>query len=488
MLPHQKGSDSKAKHSSEKGKRFTLKERGITLEFIIGILLLLTFFGLAYYCIKGHNLMIGFLVITIAWTVLSLGGTVVSSADFLASNPVLTDTTLVKMLDAIYQSAPEGWGTTLVNVCWGAWFGRVLMETGIASTLIRKTVELGGDKPMVTIALLNIVTAIIFTAMTGAGPVIAIGVIVLPIMMSLGVPKAIAMFSFMESVAAGIYLNPVNFAQYRAFFIEPSEMEAFTLGWYAGKWGYAAVIISVVVATVLSGIFLKTSKTSHAWAAQTRGAAEQKDAPFYTLFLPIVPVALKIAFNFSVIGGFVIAGFLALFLCGKMKGSFAENCQLVNKLYYDGVVDTAPLVGFLLTLPMFNKVASYASPYFKVVLGPVMPKSELVVCILFAVLLGLGLFRGPMTLVGCGAATLGVLSNVASFSVPFLYCVFAIPTITVNIGSCITQSWVAWGLAYTKVESKDYLKLSIPCAYIAGILLYVLTMVTMSGMGPEWFI
>ena len=488
MLPHQKGSDSKAKHSSEKGKRFTLKERGITLEFIIGILLLLTFFGLAYYCIKGHNLMIGFLVITIAWTVLSLGGTAVSSADFLASNPVLTDTTLVKMLNAIYQSAPEGWGTTLINVCWGAWFGRVLMETGIASTLIRKTVELGGDKPMVTIALLNIVTAIIFTAMTGAGPVIAIGVIVLPIMMSLGVPKAIAMFSFMESVAAGIYLNPVNFAQYRAFFIEPSEMEAFTLGWYAGKWGYAAVIISVVVATVLSGIFLKTSKTSHAWAAQTRGAAEQKDAPFYTLFLPIVPVALKIAFDFSVIGGFVIAGFLALFLCGKMKGSFAENCQLVNKLYYDGVVDTAPLVGFLLTLPMFNKVASYASPYFKVVLGPVMPKSELVVCVLFAVLLGLGLFRGPMTLVGCGAATLGVLSNVASFSVPFLYCVFAIPTITVNIGSCITQSWVAWGLAYTKVESKDYLKLSIPCAYIAGILLYVLTMVTMSGMGPEWFI
>ena len=171
-----------------------------------------------------------------------------------------------------------------------------------------------------------------------------------------------------------------------------------------------------------------------------------------------------------------------------MKGSFKENCQLVNKLYYDGVVDTAPLVGFLLTLPMFNSVATYASPFFKAVLGPVMPKSELVVCILFAVLLALGLFRGPMTLVGCGAATLGVLRGVASFSVPFLYCVFAIPTITVNIGSCITQSWVAWGLAYTKVESKDYLKLSIPMTYICGILLYILTFVTMSGLGAEWFV
>ena len=470
-----------------------MRRRNFFMEFVIGIILVLTFFGLAYYCVKGHNLMIGFLIISIVWTALSLLGTLVASPTFIAENPILqfggdSGTTLVSILNKIYQSAPEGWGTTLVNVCWGAWFGRVLMETGIASTLIRKTVELGGDRPIITIVLLNVVTAFIFTAMMGAGPVIAIGVIVLPIMMSLGVPKAIAMFSFMESVAAGIYLNPVNFAQYRAFFIDVDEMPDFTLGWYAGKWGYAALVISVVVTTILAGFFLKKSKTSHAWAAQTRGASEQKDAPLYTLILPIVPVVLKIWLDFSVIGGFVIAGFAALFLCGKMKGSFKENCQLVNKLYYDGVVDTAPLVGFLLTLPMFNSVASYASPFFKAVLGPVMPKSELVVCILFAVLLALGLFRGPMTLVGCGAATLGVLRGVASFSVPFLYCVFAIPTITVNIGSCITQSWVAWGLAYTKVESKDYLKLSIPMTYIGGILLYVLTFVTMSGLGAEWFV
>ena len=464
------------------------------MEFVIGIILVLTFFGLAYYCVKGHNLMIGFLIISIVWTALSLLGTLVASPTFIAENPILqfggdSGTTLVSILNKIYQSAPEGWGTTLVNVCWGAWFGRVLMETGIASTLIRKTVELGGDKPMVTIALLNIVTAIIFTAMTGAGPVIAIGVIVLPILMSLGIPKAIAMFTFMGSVSAGMYLNPVlQFSQLRAFICASDEMPEFSFSWYTSHWGIYALIISVVVVSVLTGIYLKIGKKSHAWAAQAAPKNTQTDAPLIALILPIVPVVLKIWLDFSVIGGFVIAGFAALFLCGKMKGSFKENCQLVNKLYYDGVVDTAPLVGFLLTLPMFNSVASYASPFFKAVLGPVMPKSELVVCILFAVLLALGLFRGPMTLVGCGAATLGVLRGVASFSVPFLYCVFAIPTITVNIGSCITQSWVAWGLAYTKVESKDYLKLSIPMTYICGILLYVLTFVTMSGLGAEWFV
>ncbi|NNJ30309.1 citrate transporter [Lacrimispora defluvii] len=462
------------------------------MEYIIGIILLISFFGLAYYCIKGHNLMIGFLLITLLWTILPLGGTLFVSQSFLASNPILQfgkDNTLIAALNKIYQSAPEGWGTTLVNVCWGAWFGRVLMDTGIASTLIRKTVELGGDKPFVTVALLNVVTALIFTAMTGAGPVIAIGVIVLPILMSLGIPKSVALFTFMGSVAAGIYINPVNFTQYRAFFLKPDQMPEFTLGWYAAHWGYAALIIMLVITTVLAAFYLKRAKTVHAWAAQTRGAAsEQKNAPFYTLILPVVPVVLKIWLDFSVIGGFVIAGFLALFLCGRMKGSFKENCQLVNKLYYDGVVDTAPLVGFLLTLPMFNSVAALASPYFKVILGNVMPRSEIVVCIVFAVLLCMGLFRGPMTLVGCGAATLGVLSNVASFSVPFLYAVFAIPTITVNIGSCITQSWVAWGLAYSKVESRDFLKLSIPNAYFAGVLQYVATFIMLGGLGAAWFL
>ena len=208
--------------------------------------------------------MIGFLIISIAWTALSLLGTRGGiRRTFIAENPILqfggdTGTTLVSILNKIYQSAPEGWGTTLVNVCWGAWFGRVLMETGIASTLIRKTVELGGDRPIITIVLLNIVTAFIFTAMMGAGPVIAIGVIVLPILMSLGIPKAIAMFTFMGSVSAGMYLNPVlQFSQLRAFICAADEMPEFSFSWYTSHWGIYALIISVVVVSVLTGIYLK---------------------------------------------------------------------------------------------------------------------------------------------------------------------------------------------------------------------------------------
>ena len=76
------------------------------VEFIIGIILLLSFFGLAYYCIKVHNLMIGFLVITIVWTVLPLVGALFASDEFIAANEVLQYSdkdSLIAILNKIYQ-------------------------------------------------------------------------------------------------------------------------------------------------------------------------------------------------------------------------------------------------------------------------------------------------------------------------------------------------------------------------------------------------
>ena len=463
------------------------------MEYVIGVLLILTFFGLAVYCIKGHNLMVGFLIMAFLWGVIPLLGTLFVPQSFIDSNPILQfgygyEVTLMDNIVRIFQTAAEGWGPILVNVLFGAWFGRVMMETGIASTIIRKTVELGGDKPMITIALLNIVVAGIFTTMMGAGPVISIGVIVLPILMSLGIPKALALFTFVGSVCAGMFINPVLQGQIRGFFPGIDDISGFSMAWLGQRFSFWAIGITVITVTVLAGIYLKLSKKSHAWAAQTSGEPIQKNAPFYTLILPIVPVVLHIWLGFPVIAGFLVSGFLALFLCGKMKGGFKESCQLVNKLYFDGVVDTAPLIGFLLVLPMFNTAANFASPYFSAVIGPVMPTNEIVILIVFAVVMGMGLFRGPMTLFGCGAATLGVLLNVGDFSVPFLLVAFSVPTIIANIGSCITQSWNAWGLAYTKVESKDFLKYSIPFLYVCGILLFILAAFTMTGLGPEWTI
>ena len=116
------------------------------MEYIIGILLLISFVGLAVYAVRGGNLMMGMLIMAIIWTVLPLiGNTFATNPEFIGSYPGITDISVVDAITKVFQSGPEGWGNVLVNVVFGAWFGRVLLQTGIADALIRKAVVLGGD-------------------------------------------------------------------------------------------------------------------------------------------------------------------------------------------------------------------------------------------------------------------------------------------------------------------------------------------------------
>ena len=425
------------------------------MEYVIGALLLASFFGLAVYAVRGGNLMIGMLIIGTLWTVLPLfGNTFASIPDFIAAYPGVTDISFVDAITKVYQSGPEGWGSVLVNVVFGAWFGRVLLETGIADALIRKTVELGGDKPIVISVLLSIVTTAIFSTLFGAGAVVAIGVIILPILMSLGIPKVLAVGSFMMSVGAGMYLNPVLSGQFLAFFLDENGKQLITYDDPAR---------------------LRTKKPVHARVASAARRARPGYVPTKALIAPILPVLLLVIFKVPIILGFTLASLYAMLVCGKMK-SFRGVCRTINKDFYDGVVDTAPLVGFLLMIPIFNKSAELCVPYFNALLGGIIPNSTLVISIFFAVLAPLGLFRGPFTLFGCGAATLGILKGIG-FSTPYLYALMVIPSITMNVSICMTQSWIAWGVSYAKVSTCEHLRKTLPYAWITCAVMQVITFV-----------
>lgn len=438
------------------------------VNIIIGIIMVLSFLGLVWYCVKGYNIMIGFFIMSVLWTVIALIGNAI------VPNAVMEGKTIVDVLTHVFQTGPENYGKSiLVNVFFGAFFGRILIDTGIAATLIRKVVELGGDKPRLTMSLLCIVTAIIFTSMTGIGPVISIAVIVLPIMLSLGIPSPIALFSFMGSIMAGIFANIVNFKQYQAIFVTANESYAtYDFNAYF-SFGMIGMVVSLVVVLVVANIAMNKKKISHAWAA-TADAENTSNAPVISWIAVILPVICVIAFKIPIILAFILSGLYALFTCGKLKGGFTNICRMLSKQFSDGAIDVAPMVGFLLTLSMFNNAANYAAPYFKVLLGGIIPQSALMLCVLFAILTPLGFFRGPMNLVGCGAAILAVVVSIAAWPVQFLYPLFAITTVAPQHLD-VTQSWVAWGFGYTKVTTKDYMKMSIPTGWIIGIILCIIT-------------
>ncbi|WP_396327525.1 citrate transporter [Hydrogenoanaerobacterium sp.] len=404
------------------------------LDIIIGIILLASFIGFTVYAVKGGNLMIGFLVMSIFWTALAIIGGQLTWAD-----------AQVK----IFQGGPESWGATAVVVIFGSWFGQVLVKTGIAATIIRKTVELGGDKPLVTTVLLCIVTGLIFTSTFGAGAVVAVGVIVLPILLSLGVPKPLAVSAYLMSVGSGMYVNLVLFKQMQGIF------EGFQYDSNYLKFGFAAMAVQLAVIVVMIAVRLNKKALVHSWAAST-GSIEGAEAPWFSLITPLIPVVLAIVFGWQPIPAFIVAAFYALFVCGKIK-SYKDCEQIVTKTFYDGVVDVASLLGFLFILPMFNKIAGPCSYFFEKILGGVIPTNALFLCILFAIIAPLGLFRGPLTVFGAGAAVLGILNGMGIYSAVLLFPLIYTPTITMNISCCPTQSWNLWAINYAKVSTKEFL-------------------------------
>lgn len=422
------------------------------MEIMIGIILLITYVGLIYFAAKGGNLMIGFFFMAVIWVALSILG-----------GQLTWDQAMVD----VFQGGPESWGVTAVIVIFGSWFGRVLIETDIASTLIKKTTELGGDNPIWTTILLSIVTGIIFTSTFGAGAVVAIGVIVLPILMSLGVPKVLAVTSYLMSVGSGMYVNIVLFKQMQAIF------NGFEYNWTYLKFGFTAMAIQLGVVILMLVLRLRKGAT-HAWAARADAFPEEEvtgrdEIPGIAMLTPVIPVVLSIFFGWQPIPAFIAASVFGLAITGKLP-NYAEGSRLITRTFYDGVVDVASLLGFLFILPMFNKVSGIAAPFFEPLIGGIIPQSALGLTVLFMVAAPLGYFRGPLTVFGAGAATIGVINSIGSFSPQLLFPLMYIPTITMNLSSGPTQSWNLWALNYTKVGVKDFLKSGVPWAWLISIL------------------
>lgn len=427
----------------------------IALDFIIGIILLVSFIGFIVYAYKGYNLMIGFVLMSILWV----------------SLPVLFSQGSLSLNDAlqtVFQTAPEKWGAVLVNIFFGSFFGRILLDTGIAKNIITKSIELAGDNQYLILVFVNLITLVIFSSMSGAGAVIAIGVIILPILLSIGIPKDVALLSFTGTVAAGIFANPVNFSQYQVFFNDI----AYSFSDYA-PFGYLASFIMVTLVSLTSCLYLKLRKGRMMWSVSYY--EKNHDIPGIALITPFIPVVGVALFKIPVIICFIVAALFAMIICKLPKQFDLDFSQTVSKLFKDAVVDTAPMVGFWMALSMFNASAHYVGPYFNVVIGPLIPTSALGLCIFFSVFSVLTWFRGPMSLIGSGAALLAIIMHSTTvYPTSFLYPLFI--SIMIGMGHFdVTTSWVTWGLSYMKLEAKDYMKIALVPGVIIAIVLEAVT-------------
>ena len=72
----------------------------MNINVIIGIIMILSFVGLVWYCVKGFNLMVGFAVMATFWTVLALIGNAIAPTD------IMEGQTLIDSLTYVYATGP----------------------------------------------------------------------------------------------------------------------------------------------------------------------------------------------------------------------------------------------------------------------------------------------------------------------------------------------------------------------------------------------
>ena len=166
------------------------------MPVVTGIALLLAFLAVVVLIIRGQSPVIMLLLLAIVWAVLARIG-------------------IGDIQSKVLQGGGVAYASAVIIIVFGAWFAQVLIQTGIAESVIRSAVELAGDRPLITAMLITLVTAVLFTSMYGVGAAIAIGIIALPIMMSQGVPPRVAAPAFTIGIGAGCFVNVVQFSMFQ---------------------------------------------------------------------------------------------------------------------------------------------------------------------------------------------------------------------------------------------------------------------------------
>jgi hypothetical protein len=278
----------------------------------------------------------------------------------------------------------------------GALLSRVVLATGIAETLVTYAAEFGGDRPLVLALLLCAVVAVLFTTVTGLGAIIMIGTIVLPVMMTVGVPRATSATLFLLAYGLGYILNITQWRFYSTVFgVDRTSFQS-----------YALVLFGLQAVVLLAYAVVRGRATRDYATKVEPGPPPRRRAPPWALITPLLPLVLLAGFGLDAIVGFALAA-----VYGVLVTRPRAAVQTLVAAWIRGIEDVAPAtvlmigIGMLLVAAQLPQVQSAVSP----LVAAVAPRSPLGYVVLFGLLSPLALYRGPLNPYGVGIGVFTVL-------------------------------------------------------------------------------
>jgi len=371
--------------------------------------------------------------------------------------PLIAGVPFMKVSNDIIAKGSYSMASSLLAIVYGVMLGMVMKKTNITQTIIRKAVELGGNKPVLVSILLYAAVAVIFVGAGQLGTYIMIATIALPVMMTMGVPGVIAQSTLALASHTGSIWSVSNWAYFNAL-----------LGVNLHECIVPAAITCAVYSCVgLAFIIIQAKRTSPAqWAALAKENQPQvENAPWYSLFTPLIPILLVFFLKMEAITAMLLAMIYACVTTSPRK--IITN---LTESMLEGLLEGRPAfvlnfgTAMLVTAVRFPAVAETINPILKVVL----PSTMIGYIAFFSLLAPMQLYRGPMSLWGMGAG-LGALMAGAGILTPVqVACALVIldrfmaadPTLTYNV----------WGSAYVGCDVNDIMKKLIPYTWTVVLL------------------
>lgn len=321
---------------------------------------------------------------------------------FLAGAPLTGENSV---LDTVLQEGAPALAATMVAIILGSWLGKLLDETGIAGTLVRKIVEFGGDRPTVVALGVLAVSALVGTVTGSAPAAMLAGIIGIPAMVAVGVPKVTAAGTVLMGIAVGV---PFELPVWQ-FFSTALELPVDTVRGFMVKLFPFALVAAVAYVVIEN----RRRGTEHAWSLKSvaaRPAPRRErlgDAPWYALLAPVIPLVLALGLEVAIIPS-MLAGVLYALVTTTRPGEL--NKRLLRTLYGGFEVAAPPLalfvaIGILLAAVKLPGAVEALEPLMKAV----SPHNPVLFVVVFTLLVPLCLYRGPLNVFGLGAGIAGVL-------------------------------------------------------------------------------
>jgi H+/gluconate symporter-like permease len=368
----------------------------------------------------------------------------------------------IGFLHTVIDAGATRMAAAYAAVMFGAWLGQLMNQTGVTATIIKKSAELGGDRPFVVTIIMVVAVALLFTTLAGLGSVIMVGSIALPILVSVGVPALSAACIFLMAFATGLCFNMSNWQTFVSIFnLEIVQIKQFE---------YFLIVATFIATVVLVIVEFKKNGVKFAFSAPVNdgeGSGEKQLSGvtgILAMITPIVPILLVIIFSLPIIPAF-FAGILWI-LIFTFKG-WSKTMNMLTKTCYDGIANGAPAIILMIGIGMLYMAVT--NSLVKEVLNPFMLKvvpSTIIPYILFFIILApLALYRGPLNLFGLGSGIAALIMGLNTLPALAVMGAFLAAERIQGVGDP-TNTQNVWTANFVEVDVNSVTKKLLPYLWI----------------------